>query len=161
MSEMISGRTFTSLAAAVSLAMLAACEPAPQLKVKDALVKLSPVDSNPSALYFTVHGGPSDVQLINVNSPSVLRSEMHESGIDPKTGAMSMKQLDRVPVPAKGKVEFRQGGKHVMVWGVNLVARRLGVMETEFVFNNGDRILVKAPVQEMDGTVPDEKKAID
>ena len=48
-----------------------------------------------------------------------------------------------------------------MVWGVNLVARRLGEMETEFVFNNGDRILVKAPVQEMDGTVPDEKKAID
>ena len=147
--------------AIISLALLASCGPTPQLKVKDALVKLSPVDSNPSVLYFTVYGGPSDVQIINVSSPSVLRSEMHDSGIDPKTGAMSMKQMDRVPIPAKGKVEFSQGGKHVMVWGVNLVARRLGEMETEFVFNNGDRILVKAPVQEMDGTVPDEKKAID
>jgi periplasmic copper chaperone A len=150
-----------AVTAIISLALLASCGPTPQLKVKDALVKLSPVDSNPSVLYFTVYGGPEDVQLINVNSPSVLRSEMHDSGVDPKTGAMSMKQMDRVPIPAKGKVEFRQSGKHVMVWGVNLVARRLGEMETEFIFNNGDRILVDAPVQEMDGTVPDEKKAID
>ncbi|MEP7350577.1 MAG: copper chaperone PCu(A)C [Sphingorhabdus sp.] len=155
------GHIKSNIAVAMSLAFLAACGPTPQLKVKDAVVKLSPVDSNPSALYFTVYGGPSDVQLINVNSPSVIRSQMHESGIDPKTGAMSMKPLSRVPIPAKSKVEFRQGGKHVMVWGVNLVARRLGEMETEFVFNNGDRILVKAPVTEMDGTVPDEKKALD
>ena len=149
-----------TVAAAISLTLLTACAPVPQLKVKDAMVKLSPVDSNPSALYFTVYGGPSDVQLINVNSPSVLRSEMHQSGIDPKTGAMSMAQMDRVVIPAKGKVQFRQGGKHVMVWGVNLVARRLGVMETEFIFNNGDRILVRAPVTEMDGTEPDEQKAL-
>ncbi len=124
-------------------------------------MKLSPVDSNPSALYFTIRGGPKDNALINVNTPSALRTEMHESAIDPKTGAMTMKQLRRVEVPMDGKVEFKQGGKHVMVWGVNLVARRLGEMETEFVFANTERILVKVDVQELDGSVPDEKKALD
>jgi len=72
---------------------------------------------------------------------------MHESAADPKTGAMTMQPLRRVEVPADGKVEFKQGGKHVMVYGVNLVARRLGEMETEFVFANTERILVKVDVQ--------------
>ena len=71
-----------------------------------------------------------------------------------------MKPMDRVLIPADGEVEFKKGGKHVMIWGVNLVPRRLGVMETEFLFNSGDRIRVKAVVQEMDGSEPDEKKAL-
>ena len=48
-----------------------------------------------------------------------------------------------------------------MMWGVNLIPRRLGVIETEFLFSNNVRILVKARVQEIDGSDPDEKKAID
>ena len=86
---------------------------------------------------------------------------MHDVSVDPTTKAVTMKPMQRVLVPADGKVEFKKGGKHVMMWGVNLVARRLGVMETEFVFNNGNRILVKVPVREMDGSEPDEKKALD
>ena len=147
--------------ASACLATLTSCGPTPQLRVREAVLKLSPVDTNPSVLYFTIRGGPKDNALINVNTPSALRTEMHESAIDPKTGAMTMKQLRRVEVPMDGKVEFKQGGKHVMVWGVNLVARRLGEMETEFVFANTERILVKVDVQELDGSDPDEKKAID
>jgi len=48
-----------------------------------------------------------------------------------------------------------------MMWGVNVIPRRLGEIETEFLFSNNVRILVKARVQEIDGTDPDEKKAID
>ena len=101
------------------------------------------------------------VYLLSVGSPSVIRSEMHDVGVDAKTGAVTMKPLDRVLIPADGKVEFKKGGKHVMMWGVNLVPRRLGIMETELVFNSGDRIWVKAVVQEVDGSEPDEKKALD
>ena len=154
-------RIFTAGFASVAALLLASCGPTPQLRVHDATLTLSPVDSNPSGFHFKVLGGPKDVYLISVSSPSVIRSEMHDVGTDPKTGAMMMKPLERVLIPADGKVEFKTGGKHVMMWGVNLVARRLGVMETEFVFNTGERILVKARVQEVDGTDPDEKKAID
>ena len=154
-------RGFTVGLAVTAGLLLASCGPTPQLRVHDALLTLSPVDSNPSGLHFTVLGGPKDVYLLSVSSPSVIRSEMHDVGVDPKTGAVTMKPLDRVLIPADGKVEFKKGGKHVMMWGVNLVARRLGVMETEFVFNNGSRILVKVVVQEADGSEPDEKKALD
>jgi periplasmic copper chaperone A len=151
---------FRAALSTAALLVLASCEPAPQLRVHDAVLTLSPVDSNPSSLHFKVLGGPRDVYLLAVGSPSVIRAEMHDIGVDPKTGAVTMKPLDRVLIPADGVVEFKRGGKHVMMWGVNLVPRRLGIMETEFVFNSGDRIQVKAVVQEADGSEPDEKKAL-
>ena len=51
-----------------------------------------------------------------------------------------MKPLTSVDVPAKSRVEFKQGGKHVMVWGINPAAVAAGKMPMTFVFSNGDRI---------------------
>ncbi|MGL5839204.1 MAG: copper chaperone PCu(A)C [Sphingorhabdus sp.] len=155
---MLTMRARLGLLAAPFLAVvLGGCEPTPQLRVHDAVVKLSPVDSNPSAMYFTVRGGPEDLYLMSVSSRSVIRTEMHESKVDPKTGAMTMAPLNRVLIPADGKVEFKRGGKHVMVWGVNMVGRRLGEIDVQFLFSNNKRIVVKARVEEMDGREPDEK----
>ncbi len=145
------------LAAPFLMAALSSCGATPQLRVHDAVVKLSPVDSNPSAMYFTVRGGPKEVYLMSVTSRSVIRTEMHESKVDPATGAMTMAPISRVPIPADGKVEFKRGGKHVMVWGVNLIGRRGGEIDVQFLFSNNERILVQARVEEMDGREPDEK----
>jgi periplasmic copper chaperone A len=150
---------FALFGAATAL-FLTSCGPTPQLKVKEAVLTLSPVDSNPSAYHFNVYGGPADVYLLRVSSPSAIRTEMHDVGVDPKTGAVTMKPMNRVLIPSGKKIEFKKGGKHVMVWGVNLIPRRLGEIETEFLFSNNERILVKARVQEIDGTDPDEKKAL-
>ena len=147
----------TMLAAPLLAFGLASCGPTPQLRVHDAVIKLNPVDSNPSAMYFTILGGPKEVYLLSVSSTSVIRTEMHESSVDPKTGAMTMSKIDRVQIPVDGKVEFKRGGKHVMVWGVNMIGRRLGEVEAQFLFSNNERILVKARVEEMDGSEPDEK----
>jgi periplasmic copper chaperone A len=129
--------------------LIASCGRPAELRVNEAVLKLSPVDTNPSALYFTVHGGMQNVSLLRVSSPSVLRSEMHDTVSDPKTGMLTMKKLDRIEVPAESKIEFKRGGKHVMLWGVNLIARRLEKIELEFVFSNGDRIRVTAPVEKI------------
>lgn len=153
-------RIFT-VAAAASALLLGSCGPTPQLKVKEAVLTLSPVDSNPSAFHFNVYGGPEDVYLLRVSSPSAIRTEMHDVTVDPKTGAVSMIPLKRLLIPAGETIAFKKGGKHVMMWGVNLIPRKLGVIEAEFLFSNNVRILVKARVQEVDGTDPDEKKAID
>lgn len=139
---------------------LSGCGKRDQLNVKDAVLVLSPVDTNPSALYFNVYGGPDDVVLRSILSPSVIRSEIHKSGKDEATGTMSMEKLNEVPIPAGEKVEFKRGGYHGMVWGANLLARRTGEMEVQFAFSNGDRILVIAKVQELDGSEPDERKEL-
>jgi copper(I)-binding protein len=130
--------------------LAASCGRPAELRVNEAVLKLSPVDTNPSALYFTVHGGMQDVALLRVSSPSVLRAEMHDTVKDEKTGMLTMTKIDRIKVPAEGKIEFKRGGKHVMLWGVNLIARRLEKIEVEFVFSNGDRIRVTAPVEKIE-----------
>ncbi len=138
--------TLLSIAPAL---LLSSCGKEAVLRVDEAVVKLSPVDTNPSAMYFTLHGGPSDVFLLSVTSRSVIRSEMHESGTDPKSGMMTMNKIDRVLVPAESKVAFRKGGKHVMLYGVNMPARRLQRIEAEYLFSNGDRILVEVPIEKI------------
>jgi len=75
-------RIFTISTAAVAL-LLASCGPTPQLKVKEAVLTLSPVDSNPSALHFNVYGGPEDVQLLRVSSPSAMRRSSASGGLVP------------------------------------------------------------------------------
>ena len=154
-------RRFFALGAVGAALVLGSCGPTPQLKVKEAVLTLSPVDSNPSSFHFNVYGGPADVYLLRVSSPSVIRSEMHDVGVDPQTGAVTMQPLSRVLIPSGKTVAFKKGGKHVMMWGVNLVPRRLGEIEVEFLFSNNQRILVEARVQEIDGSDPDEKKALD
>lgn len=154
-------RRFFALGAVGAAFLLGSCGPTPQLKVKEAVLTLSPVDSNPSSFHFNVYGGPADVHLLRVSSPSVIRAEMHDVGVDPKTGAVTMTPLSRVLIPLGETVAFKKGGKHVMMWGVNLVPRRLGEIEVEFLFSNNQRILVEARVQEIDGSDPDEKKALE
>jgi periplasmic copper chaperone A len=129
--------------------LLSGCSKEPVLRVNEAIVKLSPVLDNPSAMYFTVHGGPQDVNLIAVTTPSTIRVEMHESKVDPKSGMVSMEKFSSLKIPAGSEIKFKKGGKHVMLWGINLPARRLERIEATFVFSNGDRILVKVPIEKI------------
>ncbi len=126
----------------VALALLAACQPPAQLLVEKANVQLSPVKDNPSVLYFTIRGGPTDTVLRSINSPSILRLEMHETVEE--NGMSMMKPITAVAVPERGNVEFEPGGKHVMVWGIDPGAIKAGKAEFVFSFSNGDKIAVDA-----------------
>lgn len=131
------------------------------LKITDAYVNLNPVEGAPSAFYFTVHGGPKATSLLSVVSEDVIKIEMHESTKDPKTGVMSMSPIASVDIPADGKVEFKPGGKHVMLWGLNRVPVQTGTLEIEFVFGNGERQVVEAPVRSMASDAPSDSKGHD
>ena len=154
-------RAVTAFAPLAALMALASCGQGPVLAVNDAYVRLNPNDQAPSALYFTVSGGPEPTTLEDVLSPSAVRLSMHETARDPQTNVTKMEPILRVPIPAKTDVEFKPGGKHVMVYGVNLPARRLHEMDFTFVFGNGERIAVTAPIQEMDGKAASGMNAMD
>jgi copper(I)-binding protein len=135
-----------------ALAFVAACNKAPELGVDKAWVQLSPVRTNPSVAYFTVHGGPQDNNLIQVSSPVAIKSEMHESMS--QDGVMKMAPLQSVPIPAKGEVKFAPGGKHVMFWYVNPGITPGKTMTLVFSFSNGDSIQVEAPTQALGAPPP-------
>jgi periplasmic copper chaperone A len=124
---------------------LAGCGPDPVLRVDGAWVRLAATPKAPAAAYFTVYGGPKADRLLDVSSPVVIRTELHESMMG--GGMASMKPIEAgVEVPAKGTVVFKPGGKHAMMFNVNpgiVPPRSLPMI---FVFASGERIQVDAKV---------------
>lgn len=121
---------------------LTACAKEKKLTVADAWVQYSPVKGNPSAAYFTIHGGAQDVSLIGVSTDVAIRSEMHETMTH---GTMaSMKPLANVQIPAGATVKFEPGGKHVMLWSINPGIAPPKHITLNLAFSNGDHIRADA-----------------
>lgn len=132
--------------------LLTACgDPAPTY-IDQAWVRLSPNKDTPSAGYFVAHGGDADTQLRGVLTDYAIKVEMHETVSE--GGVMKMKPIDSVDIPAKTKVAFAPGGKHLMLWGVNDTAISRGKMTLTFLLSNGDRLLVDAVIQKPGTAAP-------
>jgi periplasmic copper chaperone A len=93
----------------------------------------------PAAGYFTVEGGSAPVDLVAVTADLAQRVEMHQTV--KKDGMTSMQELVRAPVPVQGKLEFKPGANHLMIWNINGAAVRAGRLPMVFIFSNNDRII--------------------
>lgn len=138
----------------VFAAALAGCGEAPKLYIDNAWVRLAATPGTPAAGYFTMHGGPVEARLMDVSSPVVIRTELHET-MTGGGGMASMKPIEGgVAVPANGKVVFGPGGKHLMLFSVNpgiVPPRKLPMILT---FANGERIAVDAVVYRAGDPLP-------
>ena len=144
------------LVAALPALALVSCAKEKELSVTDAWVSFAPVRTTPSAAYFTVHGGPQDVSLIGVSTEVAIRSEMHETMTEGNMA--SMKPVMNVQIPAGSTVEFKPGGKHVMLWNINPgIAPPKRIILT-FAFSNGERIQADAPLVPAGQTPPTSKE---
>lgn len=133
----------------------------PVLHVVSGEIVLGATPDRPAAGYFRIEGGARDVELVGVTTDFAQRIEMHETVKE--DGMMVMKPLTRAPVPAKGELVFRQGGKHLMLWNVNPAAVRAGKLPVAFVFtnNNNERILFELPIREAPGAASGDGAAMD
>lgn len=112
-----------SLPGAVGSALLllisaAGCDTttAPPLVASDIRAFASLPGSDAAVLYLTLHNRSRDaVTIERIGSPEFARVEMHETVL--QDGVASMQPLDGLSIPAGGSVEFKMGGKHVMLTG--------------------------------------------
>lgn len=143
-------KTTAALALTAALAALAGCQDKPPtLNVEDAVVRLGATDRTPGVAYFTLVGGATDDRLVSVTSDLSLRSELHES-MKMDGGMMSMKPLAAVDVPASGRVRFREGGKHVMLYDLPKL-KPYTTLKLTFTFASGTRLETMAPVRAAGG----------
>lgn len=126
------------------------------LNVVSGHIVMGATADRPAVGYFRVQGGPQPVQLVAVTADLAQRVEMHESVRE--NGVVTMKPLARADVPAKGELAFKQGGKHLMIWGINPAAVRAGKLPMAFVFtnNNNERILFDMVIKPAEGIAGDE-----
>ena len=120
-----------------ALLALAACQ-RHDIYIDKGYVRLPAVKGQPAAAYFTLHGGGKDSTLISVTTEYAIRSELHESM---KMGGMSsMKPVDHLPLPADGTLEFKPGGKHLMLYDVNPEIVPGRTLALTFTFSDGTRL---------------------
>ena len=144
-------KPFAILALAATALTLTGCGEnlvgAKPLNVVSGHIVMGATPDRPAVGYFRVQGGPQPVQLVAVTADLAQRVEMHESVKE--NGIVTMKPLANAEVPAKGKLEFKPGGKHLMIWNINPAAVRAGKLPMAFVFtnNNNERILFDLPIK--------------
>jgi copper(I)-binding protein len=126
------------------------------LNVVSGHIVMGATPDRPAVGYFRVQGGPKPVELVAVTADLAQRVEMHES--IQENGMVMMQEITSAAVPAKGQLEFKQGGKHLMIWGINPAAVRAGKLPMQFLFtnNNNERILFDLVIKPAAGGTADE-----
>ncbi len=135
------------VATAVGVAALAGCDRAPEepeVKVQRAAVTLPAVPGRPGAAYFTLKTNTSPTNLIGVTSPLVQRIELHDSGT--RGGVSRMRPLEETVFPARGILEFKPGGKHAMLFGIDSSVKPGGTIPLTFTFDPAPAVTVEAEV---------------
>jgi copper(I)-binding protein len=151
-------RPILMMAPVAALAMLGGCaKKVEQVYVDGGYVRLNANPDNPAAAYFTIHGASEPVVLRAIQTDTAVRLELHESVAE--DGVTTMRPVDSVEIPAGVTVEFKPGGRHVMLWQINPQAIAAGRMQFKFIFSNGDQILADAVIQGPDGKVTGEGPA--
>lgn len=135
-----------TLLIAATLLSLSACQKRePIQKVTNVWIRLGAVETAPAAAYFNVYGGKTADRLLQVSSEVNTKTELHESMT---MGDMaSMKPTGPVDIPAGGKIEFKPGGRHAMLFGMNPAIKPGNTVRLTFTFASGTEIQVDAGTQ--------------
>jgi periplasmic copper chaperone A len=85
--------------------------------VREVWVRSTPGNARGSAAYAVIENTSAKAdRLMEVSSPDADKVELHES--KSSGGIMSMSPIETVPVPARGKLDLKPGGVHVMIMGL-------------------------------------------
>lgn len=154
------------LVAALALA-LGACggsdEGGGAISVSDSWARATAPSQEMGALYAQIAGGPDADRLVNVEVSSRVAADaqIHETVMaegsmdhgdasmgDHMDGAMTMREVDGIDIPADGTVELKPGGYHVMLMGLKKPLAVGDVFDTTFVFEKAGAINVSVTVRE-------------
>lgn len=145
-------KAFPIAAAALAALTLTACDEGPGerqiLRVVGGHIMMPATADRPAAGYFTVEGGGAPVDLVAVTADLAQRVEMHETVKE--NGMTAMRELKGAPVPVQGKLEFKPGGNHLMIWNINGAAVRAGRLPMVFIFSNNERIVFDLKIKTAD-----------
>lgn len=110
--------------------------------VSNAWVRLPAATGRPGAGYMVVQGGAQADALVSASSPSAERIEIHSMTMD--GGVMRMRAEPSIAVPAGQTVEFRPGGNHLMLFGLDPRLKPGDRIDLTLTFRSGATAQVRA-----------------
>lgn len=133
--------------------LLSACggSKGPEIVIKDPWARPSPKMASSGAAYMIIENkGNEDDALIGAEGDVSDAVEIHEMVVD-ENNVMHMKPVEgqRLVIPAKGKVELKPGGYHIMLIGLKHQLKEGEVVHLTLKFEKSGDIKVDAPVKMM------------
>lgn len=117
------------------------------MTVSDAWARPASAGANGAAYFVIENGMASDDTLLSVSSNIASATEVHMSMAN-DMGVMSMQMQEAVAVPAKGKVEFKAGGLHVMFVNLNRDLKVGDTVTLTLNFKSAGSVVIEVPVTE-------------
>lgn len=137
-------RNLQRLVTAVAL-MLASTVLQAAVVVHDGYVRAPVPGQNMAAAFMVIsNDGDKPLELVAVKSDVAAALELHGHSND--NGIMRMRQIDRLPVPAKGEVVLAPGGLHLMLIDLRRPLVEKQQVAFTLVFADGSEVRVQMPV---------------
>jgi copper(I)-binding protein len=127
--------------------LLASCKPAsapPAISVDGAWARATVPGQMGSAAYLTIHNAGGEDKLLAVTS-SGADASLHSTSMD--NGVMRMRPLQALDIPAKGTVELKPGGTHVMLMALKQPLQAGATLELDLRFEKSGERKVSAEIR--------------
>ena len=140
-------KVLTGAAVAFSLVACAqsGAKPNAAVTLENAWIRLPAVPDRPGAAYFTLRRhGENGIALDRIASPGVQRIELHDSMMH--DGMAEMMAVEAVTVTDSDTIEFKPGGKHAMLFGIDPKIKAGDRLRLDFSVRPGGQISGEAIV---------------
>ncbi|ACZ41433.1 protein of unknown function DUF461 [Thermobaculum terrenum ATCC BAA-798] len=114
------------------------------ISVSGAWVRVVPGGTGSAYMTITNNGGAEDA-LIGVSTDIASSAMIHRTEV--KGGVASMTMVDRLPIPAHGKVELSPGGYHIMLEGLRQQLSPGDEVVLRLRFERAGEVMVRAEVR--------------
>lgn len=116
-----------------------------EVTVKEAWIPEAPPSAQAMGAFMTIENSDAQaVKVVKASAPNFDRVELHES-IE-ENGMHKMVAQPFLSIPAKGSLELKPGGYHVMLIGVQQPSKAGDVIPIELTLDNGQKIMVNTSV---------------
>lgn len=120
------------------------------LEIQAPWMRPSAKNQNTACYFLLVNGGDEADTLLAAASELAKITEVHETYMD--GDLMGMREVEAIPIPAGETVEFKPGGKHIMLIGT-LEDIEIGATKTiVLTFARAGEVVVEAPVKKPEKT---------
>ncbi len=122
----------------------------PPVTVEDAWIRAAPPGTEVMAGYLTLVNDTGDTAaLVSVSSPQFRVVELHRTTMDSEVARMVA--LDRVEIPARGRVALEPGGTHLMLIDPEYELREGDRADLVLRFADGWTLEVNVPIRRSGG----------
>jgi hypothetical protein len=124
----------------------APAQAAPELAISQAWSRAMPPSAPTGAVYFVLENrGQQPQRLIGAQTSRAEKTELHTHVH--QGDMMKMQQIDSVEVPAAGKVEFKPGWNHVMMFGLKQPLVAGESFPVTLQFDNGAEVTTEVSIE--------------